>query len=164
MGEHPATEAIRAKKDSSIVRGHLPPCTQARRTGSAPPAPRAPSFAAATFGVGRITRHQAPGARVAVSRRLDGRQVRVARPGRERGRDARICWSSSPTWVEPTAKVALGADDPKVALLSNGSEDTKGSEMAVVAEHAALAEGKGGDTWFAGNCRGHGHPDRHAST
>ena len=39
-----------------------------------------------------------------------------------------------------------------MALLSNGSEDTKGSE-AVVAEHEALAKA-GGDTWFAGNCEG----------
>ncbi|MBR2683306.1 MAG: hypothetical protein IKE22_08590, partial [Atopobiaceae bacterium] len=48
------------------------------------------------------------------------------------------------------AKVYLGVGDPKVALLSNGSEDTKGSEQAI-AYHKAL---KAAGPWFVGNAQG----------
>ena len=91
MAEHPA-EAVRAKKDSSIVRG----CA-AIRAGEA-----------------------------------DG-------------------FFSAGSTGAIFAAATLGVEDPKVALLSNGTEDTKGSE-AVVAEHEAL-KAAGGD-WFVGNCEG----------
>ena len=48
------------------------------------------------------------------------------------------------------AEVALGVSDARVGLLCNGSEDTKGSEMAL-AYHEALANGSCG---FAGNAEG----------
>jgi glycerol-3-phosphate acyltransferase PlsX len=48
------------------------------------------------------------------------------------------------------ARVTLGVEDPKVGLLSNGEEETKGSEMAL-AFHQAL---KDADCGFAGNAEG----------
>jgi glycerol-3-phosphate acyltransferase PlsX len=48
------------------------------------------------------------------------------------------------------AAVTLGVHNPKIGLLSNGEEDTKGSEMAL-AYHQALAEA---DCGFAGNAEG----------
>ena len=46
------------------------------------------------------------------------------------------------------ARNILHVKDPSVALLSNGTEPTKGSE-AVIAAHKALAEA---GPWFSGNC------------
>ena len=48
------------------------------------------------------------------------------------------------------SRAILGVDEPRVGLLCNGSEDTKGSEMAL-AYHAAL---EAGDCGFAGNAEG----------
>lgn len=148
MGEHP-TEAIREKKDSSIVRG-----LAAVRAGEADGFFSAGStgaiFAAATFGVGRIRGIKRPAIACAVPG-LSGKNTVYL----DMGANADV----RPEMVVQFAhmgraysKVALGVEDPKVALLSNGSEDTKGSE-AVIAEHEALVAA-GGDTWFVGNCEG----------
>ena len=48
------------------------------------------------------------------------------------------------------SRAILGVAEPRVGLLCNGSEDTKGSEMAL-AYHAAL---EAGDCGFAGNAEG----------
>ena len=148
MGEHP-TEAIRTKKDSSIVRGCM-----AVRKGEADGFFSAGSsgaiFAEATLGVGRIRGIKRPAIASAIPG-LSGRKTVLL----DMGANADV----RPEFLVQFAhmgraysRVALGVTDPKAALLSNGAEDTKGSE-AVVAEHEALAEA-GGDSWFAGNCEG----------
>lgn len=147
MAEHPA-EAVRTKKDSSIVRG----CA-AVRAGEADGFFSAGStgaiFAAATLGVGRIRGIKRPAIACAV-------------PGTS-GRSTVFLDMGANADVRPEmivqfaqmgraySRVTLGVKDPKVALLSNGTEKTKGSE-AVVAEHEAL-EATGAD-WFVGNCEG----------
>ncbi len=148
MGEHP-TEAIRAKKDSSIVRG-----LAAVRAGEADGFFSAGStgaiFAAATFGVGRIRGIKRPAIACPVPG-LDGRHSVFL----DMGANADVRPEMLVQFAHmgrAYSRITLGVEDPKVALLSNGSEDTKGSE-AVVAEHEALAKA-GGDTWFAGNCEG----------
>ena len=147
MAEHPA-EAVRAKKDSSIVRG----CA-AIRAGEADGFFSAGStgaiFAAATLGVGRIRGIKRPAIACAVPGSTGRSTVFL-----DMGANADV----RPEMVVQFAqmgraysRVTLGVEDPKVALLSNGTEDTKGSE-AVVAEHEAL-KAAGGD-WFVGNCEG----------
>lgn len=147
MGEHP-TEAIRTKKDSSIVRG----CA-AVRDGEADGFFSAGStgavFAAASLGVGRIAGVKRP-------------CIATALPGTT-GRPTVLLDMGANADVRPDmlvqfaqmgraySRVVVGVDDPTVALLSNGSEDTKGSS-AVVAAHTALAAL--GESWFVGNCEG----------
>jgi glycerol-3-phosphate acyltransferase PlsX len=48
------------------------------------------------------------------------------------------------------ARVVLGVENPKVGLLNNGSEETKGSELALSYHHALAEAGE----WFAGNAEG----------
>ena len=148
MDEHPA-EAVRAKKDSTIVRacasvkaGEADGFFSAGSTGAI--------FAAATLGVGRIKGIKRP----AIAGTLPG-------PG---GKQTVFLDMGANADVRPEqivqfaqmgcayATVVLGIEEPRVALLSNGSEDTKGSELAL-AYHKALAEA-GGDSWFAGNAEG----------
>ena len=123
MDEHPA-DAVRSKKDSTIVRG----CA-AVRSGEAQGFFSAGStgaiFAAATLGVGRIKGIKRPAMRADAL-------VQFAGMGRA------------------YAHVVLGVENPRVGLLSNGSEETKGSELAL-SYHKALAEA---GEWFAGNAEG----------
>lgn len=146
MDEHPA-EAVRSKKDSTIVRG----CA-AVRSGEADGFFSAGStgavFAAATMGVGRIKGIKRP----AIAGTLPGatgRQTVLLDLGANA--DAR------PEMIvqfahmgRAYARIVLGVEDPRVGLLSNGSEDTKGSEL-VLSYHAALAQA---GEWFAGNAEG----------
>ena len=146
MAEHPAN-AVRQKKDSSIVRA-----AAAVRSGEADGLFSAGStgavLTAATFGIGRIKGIKRP----ALSLPLPG-------PGGHRtvyldmGANADV----KPDVMVQFAKmgrayatVACGVENPTVGLLCNGSEDTKGSELAL-AYHAALAEG---DCGFVGNAEG----------
>lgn len=146
MDEHPA-EAVRAKKDSSIVRA----CA-AVRAGEAQGFFSAGStgaiFTAATLGVGRIRGVKRP----AIASELPGASGRQT-VFLDMGANADV----RPEMIVQFArmgraysKVVVGVEDPRVALLSNGEEDTKGSE-AVLAAHAALAEA---GPWFVGNCEG----------
>lgn len=147
MGEHPA-DAVRNKRDSSIVRA----CA-AVRAGEAQGFFSAGStgaiFAAATLGVGRIRGVKRPAIACPVPG-ASGRKTVVL----DLGANADV----RPEMIVQFAKmgrayskVTLGVDEPTVALLSNGAEDTKGSE-SVIAEHQALAAT--GAPWFAGNCEG----------
>ena len=148
MGEHP-TEAVRAKKDSSIVRG-LASVHAGEADGFFSAGSTGAIFAAATFGVGRIRGIKRPAIACPVPG-LDGRHSVFL----DMGANADVRPEMLVQFAHmgrAYSRITLGVEDPKVALLSNGSEDTKGSE-AVVAEHEALAKA-GGDTWFAGNCEG----------
>ncbi len=146
MDEHPA-DAVRAKRDSTIVRG----CA-AVRAGEADGLFSAGStgaiFAAATLGVGRIKGIKRP----AIAGVLPGPQGR-----RTVMLDLGANADARPEMIvqfagmgRAYARVVLGVEDPRVGLLSNGSEDTKGSELAL-SYHKALAEA---GEWFAGNAEG----------
>ena len=146
MDEHPS-EAVRAKKDSTIVRG-----CQAVRKGEADGFFSAGStgaiFAAATLGVGRIKGIKRP-AIAGVLPGASGRQTVML----DLGANADVRPEMIVQFAEmgrAYSSVVLGVEDPHVALLSNGSEDTKGSELAL-SYHAALAEA---GSWFAGNAEG----------
>lgn len=146
MAEHPA-EAVRKKKDSSIVRG----CA-ALRAGDAQGFFSAGStgaiFAAATMGVGRTKGIKRP-------------CLAMPLPGLN-GHQTVFCDLGANADVRPEmivqfaqmgaayAQVELGVKNPRVGLLSNGEEETKGSEMAL-AFHEALANASCG---FVGNAEG----------
>lgn len=146
MGEHPA-EAVRAKRDSSIVRG-----LAAVRAGEADGFFSAGStgavFAAATLRVGRIRGIRRPALATALPG-LDGHHTVML----DMGANADVRPEMLVQFAQmgrAYAHVILGVEDGRVALLSNGSEDTKGSEQ-VVEEHRALDEAGCG---FVGNAEG----------
>ena len=146
MSEHPA-QAVRIKKDASIVRaaaavhaGEADGLFSAGSTGAV--------LTAATFGVGRIKGIKRPA-------------LSLPFPGIS-GKPTVFLDMGANADVKPDvlvqfahmgraySRAILGVEDPRVGLLCNGSEDTKGSEMAL-AYHAAL---KKGDCGFAGNAEG----------
>lgn len=146
MSEHPAN-AVRVKKDASIVRA-----AAAVRAGEADGLFSAGStgavLTAATFGVGRIKGIKRPA-------------LSLPFPGVS-GKPTVFLDMGANADVKPDvlvqfahmgraySRAILGVDEPRVGLLCNGSEDTKGSEMAL-AYHAAL---ESGDCGFAGNAEG----------
>ena len=146
MSEHPAS-AVRQKKDASIVRA-----AAAVRAGEADGLFSAGStgavLTAATFGVGRIKGVKRPA-------------LSLPFPGVS-GRPTVFLDMGANADVKPDvlvqfahmgraySRAVLGVAEPRVGLLCNGSEDTKGSEMAL-AYHAAL---EAGDCGFAGNAEG----------
>lgn len=146
MSEHPAS-AVRVKKDASIVRA-----AAAVRAGEADGLFSAGStgavLTAATFGVGRIKGIKRPA-------------LSLPFPGIS-GKPTVFLDMGANADVKPEvlvqfahmgcaySRAILGVDEPRVGLLCNGSEDTKGSEMAL-AYHAAL---EAGDCGFAGNAEG----------
>lgn len=146
MSEHPAN-AVRVKKDASIVRA-----AAAVRAGEADGLFSAGStgavLTAATFGVGRIRGIKRPA-------------LSLPFPGVS-GKPTVFLDMGANADVKPDvlvqfahmgraySRAILGVDEPRVGLLCNGSEDTKGSEMAL-AYHAAL---EAGDCGFAGNAEG----------
>lgn len=146
MGEHPA-EAVRHKKDSSIVRG-----CRAVREGAADGFFSAGStgavLAAATLGVGRIKGMKRPALAVALPGVGDHETIMLDLGANADCRPEMIVQFAQ--MGSAYARVALGVASPRVALLSNGSEDTKGSELAL-SYHEALAAS---DVRFAGNCEG----------
>ena len=146
MSEHPAN-AVRQKKDASIVRA-----AAAVRAGEADGLFSAGStgavLTAATFGVGRIKGVKRPA-------------LSLPFPG-VTGKPTVFLDMGANADVKPDvlvqfahmgraySRAILGVAEPRVGLLCNGSEDTKGSEMAL-AYHAAL---EAGDCGFAGNAEG----------
>ena len=146
MSEHPAN-AVRQKKDASIVRA-----AAAVRAGEADGLFSAGStgavLTAATFGVGRIKGVKRPA-------------LSLPFPG-VTGKPTVVLDMGANADVKPDvlvqfahmgraySRAILGVAEPRVGLLCNGSEDTKGSEMAL-AYHAALEAGNCG---FAGNAEG----------
>ena len=146
MDEHPAT-AVRKKKDSSIVRG----CA-AVRAGEAQGFFSAGStgavFAAATMGVGRIRGIKRPALATPLPG-LGGHHTVML----DLGANADVRPEMIVQFAQmgaAYARVTLDVDQPRVGLLSNGEEETKGSEMAL-AYHAAL---KAADCGFVGNAEG----------
>lgn len=146
MEEHPA-EAVRAKKDSSIVRG-LAAVRKGDAEGFFSAGSTGAIFAAATLGVGRIRGIKRPALATALPG-LDGHHTVMLDMGANA--DVRPEMLVQFAYMgRAYAHVILGVENGRVALLSNGSEDTKGSEQ-VVAEHQALAEANCG---FVGNAEG----------
>ncbi len=146
MEEHPA-EAVRQKKDSTIVRG----CA-AVKAGEADGFFSAGStgavFTAATLGIGRIRGVKRPALSVPLPG-LDGHHTVFLDMGANADVRPEVIVQFA-RMGRAYAQVTLGVEEPTVALLSNGTEDTKGSE-AVVQEHALLAAA---DLGFVGNCEG----------
>ncbi|NJE79739.1 phosphate acyltransferase PlsX [Olsenella sp. SW781] len=146
MSEHPAN-AVRVKKDASIVRA-----AAAVRAGEADGLFSAGStgavLTAATFGVGRIKGIKRP----ALSLPFPGVSGK-ATVFLDMGANADVKPDVLVQFAHmgrAYSRAIIGVDEPRVGLLCNGSEDTKGSEMAL-AYHAAL---EAGDCGFAGNAEG----------
>ena len=146
MEEHPA-DAVRQKKDSSIVRG----CA-AVKAGEADGFFSAGStgaiLAAATLGVGRIKGIKRP----AIASTLPG-----ASGAETVLLDLGANADCRPEMIVQFAQmgvaysmVELGRFKPTVALLSNGSEEAKGNEQTLAFHEALAAEVPG----FVGNCEG----------
>lgn len=147
MDEHPA-DAVRVKKDSTIVRG-CAAVHEGEADGFFSAGSTGAIFAAATLVVGRIKGIKRPAIASALPSPT-GRQTVLL----DLGANADVRPEMIVQFAHmgrAYARVVLGVENPRVALLSNGSEDTKGSELSL-AYHKALA-GAGGD-WFAGNAEG----------
>ncbi len=146
MGDHPA-KAIRAKKDSSIVRG-----CRAVRDGEADGFFSAGStgavLAAATLGIGRLRGIIRPALALLMPGPGDKGTVFLDVGANADCRSEMLVQFAHMGRAYST--LLSGAQNPRVGLLSNGSEDTKGSE-SVLANHAALREA---DVNFCGNAEG----------
>ena len=146
MGEHP-TDAVRSKRDSSIVQGCL-----AVRHGDADRFFSAGStgavLTAATLNVGRLRGIKRPAIAFPFPS-LSGRRSIVLDIGANADcRPEMIVQFAN--MGSAYARVIFGTAEPSVALLSHGTEDAKGSET-VVSFHEALAESC---PTFVGNCEG----------
>ena len=146
MSEHPAN-AVRRKKDASIVRA-----ASAVRAGEADGLFSAGStgavLTAATFGVGRIKGVKRPALCLPFPG-ISGRPTVFL----DMGANADVKPDVMVQFAQmgrAYSRAVLGVESPRVGLLCNGSEETKGSEMAL-AYHAAL---EAGDCGFAGNAEG----------
>lgn len=179
MDEHPA-EAIRAKKDSSIVRG-CEACAQGEAQGFFSAGSTGAIFAAATLYTGRIRGIKRPAIATGVPG-ITGRRTVVL----DLGANADVRPEMLVQFAQmgrAFSRTTLGVSNPKVALLNNGEERTKGSEGALAA-FAALEQAAGGvakkstvlesnqqlqtngktsisqdetntvASWFCGNCEG----------
>lgn len=146
MSEHPAN-AVRQKKDASIVRA-----AAAVRSGEADGLFSAGStgavLTAATFGVGRIKGVKRPGLCLPIPG-ISGRPTVFLDMGANADVKPEVMVQFA-HMGRAYSRAVLGVADPRVGLLCNGSEDTKGSEMAL-AYHEALVNGNCG---FAGNAEG----------
>lgn len=146
MSEHPAS-AVRVKKDASIVRA-----AAAVRAGEADGLFSAGStgavLTAATFGVGRIKGIKRPALSLPFPG-ISGKQTVFLDMGANADVKPEVLVQFA-HMGRAYSRAILGVDEPRVGLLCNGSEDTKGSEMAL-AYHAAL---EAGDCGFAGNAEG----------
>ncbi len=146
MSEHPAS-AVRVKKDASIVRA-----AAAVRAGEADGLFSAGStgavLTAATFGVGRIKGIKRPALSLPVPG-ISGKPTVFLDMGANADVKPDVLVQFA-HMGRAYSRAILGVDEPRVGLLCNGSEDTKGSEMAL-AYHAAL---EAGDCGFAGNAEG----------
>lgn len=146
MSEHPAN-AVRVKKDASIVRA-----AAAVRAGEADGLFSAGStgavLTAATFGVGRIKGIKRPALSLPFPG-ISGKPTVFLDMGANADVKPEVLVQFA-HMGRAYSRAILGVDEPRVGLLCNGSEDTKGSEMAL-AYHAAL---EAGDCGFAGNAEG----------
>ncbi len=146
MSEHPAS-AVRVKKDASIVRA-----AAAVRAGEADGLFSAGStgavLTAATFGVGRIKGIKRPALSLPFPG-ISGKPTVFLDMGANADVKPEVLVQFA-HMGRAYSRAILGVDEPRVGLLCNGSEDTKGSEMAL-AYHAAL---EAGDCGFAGNAEG----------
>ena len=146
MSEHPAS-AVRVKKDASIVRA-----AAAVRAGEADGLFSAGStgavLTAATFGVGRIKEIKRPALSLPFPG-ISGKPTVFLDMGANADVKPEVLVQFA-HMGRAYSRAILGVDEPRVGLLCNGSEDTKGSEMAL-AYHAAL---EAGDCGFAGNAEG----------
>lgn len=146
MSEHPA-QAVRAKKDASIVRA-----AAAVRAGEADGLFSAGStgavLTAATFGVGRLKGIKRPALSLPFPG-ISGRPTVFL----DMGANADVRPDVIVQFAQmgrAYARAVLGVAEPRVGLLCNGSEETKGSEMALAYHEALAAAGCG----FAGNAEG----------
>ncbi len=146
MSDHPA-QAVRQKKDASIVRaaaavrdGQADGLFSAGSTGAV--------LTAATFGVGRVKGIKRPALALPFPG-LDGHKTVFLDMGANADVKPEVMVQFA-HMGRAYAQVALGVEGGRVGLLCNGSEETKGSEMAL-AYHKALAEANCG---FAGNAEG----------
>lgn len=146
MSEHPAS-AVRVKKDASIVRA-----AAAVRAGEADGLFSAGStgavLTAATFGVGRIKGIKRPALSLPFPG-ISGKPTVFLDMGANADVKPEVLVQFA-HMGRAYSRAIIGVDEPRVGLLCNGSEDTKGSEMAL-AYHAAL---EAGDCGFAGNAEG----------
>ena len=149
MDEHPA-DAIRTKRDSSIVRG-----CEAIRAGEADAFFSAGNtgavLAAATLKVGRIHGITRPALMTPIPGLAGHRTVTL-----DLGANA----DCKPEMLVQFAQMGsafahtvMGVEHPRCALMSNGTEATKGSAQ-VLEFHALLEEHNGEGYDFAGNCEG----------
>lgn len=147
MAEHP-TEAVRKKRDSSIVRG-----CRAVREGKADAFFSAGStgaiLTAGTLVVGRV-KGVGRAALASALPGIGGRMTTLIDLGANADCPPEMLVQFA-HMACAYARVVVGVPNPRVALLNNGTEETKGSE-ATLAVHAALAAADGLD--FAGNCEG----------
>ncbi|MGD0154322.1 MAG: phosphate acyltransferase PlsX [Thermacetogeniaceae bacterium] len=146
MAEHPAT-AVRRKKNSSLVvatrlvkDGEAAAMISAGNTGA--------QMAAALFTLGRLPGVERPGI-ATVFPSPKGPKVLIDSGANV---DAKANHLIQFAYLGSCyARQVLGISNPRVALLSVGSEPTKGTE-AVIEAHQALAEK--GDLRFIGNVEG----------
>ncbi|HQE69522.1 MAG TPA: phosphate acyltransferase PlsX [Atopobiaceae bacterium] len=147
MDERPA-DAVRKKKDSSIVMA-AKAVADGRAQGLFSAGSTGAVLTAATFGIGRIKGIKRP----ALSSPLPGLHGHKT-VFLDLGANADVKPEALVQFAHmgsAYARVALATRNPTVALLCNGSEDTKGSELAL-SYHAALAAD---DTInFVGNAEG----------
>jgi len=145
MDEHPA-QAVRAKRDSSIVRAcELVAQGRARAVVSA--GNSGAVLAAALFGVKRI-----PGvARPAIGALLPGLDTRTFLLDVGTNADVRPEWLAQFAVMGSIyARTMMGVAEPRVALLSNGEEPGKGSAL-IQAAHPLLVAAP---VRFVGNVEG----------
>ncbi|MBI5878408.1 MAG: phosphate acyltransferase PlsX [Chloroflexi bacterium] len=146
MKEHPAN-AIREKKDSSINVG-LRLLKNKEVDGFASAGNTGAVMAGALFGLGRVPGIKRPG--LAAAMPLDGATVLVI--------DVGANTDCKPEYLEQFARMGsvyaqqvLGIPKPRVALLANGEEETKGDQLVQEA-HALLKQLK--EINFIGNIEG----------
>ena len=145
MDDEPAS-AVRKKKESSLVR-----CAQIVKDGAAAAMVSAgntgAAMAAALLRMGRVKGVTRPGIAVTIPVPGHAPQLLV---------DAGATVDAAPEWLVQFAlmgreysRVRLGIDEPKVGLLSNGEEASKGDELRK-RTHALLSSVPG----FVGNVEG----------
>ena len=147
MAEHP-TEAVRRKKDSTIVRG-----CRAVRKGEADAFFSAGStgaiLAAGTLVVGRV-KGVSRAALATAMPGVDGHMTTFLDLGANADCPPEMIVQFA-YMGRAYSQIILGVEDPTVGLLNNGTEETKGS-AAALERHAALAATP--NINFAGNCEG----------
>jgi len=150
MDEHPAN-AYRKKKDASITvatrlvkEGNADAVVSAGSTGA--------QLAAALFGLGRIRGVKRPAIATLVPTRVGGRLLVDAGANTNVDSDNLVQFA---TMGSIYMEKVFGLANPKVGLVSNGTEETKGSEL-VQETYPKLKERK--DINFYGNIEGRDVP------